>query len=133
MNLCLKLFKTNKGQAMAEMALVLPLLLLLLFGCIEFGRVYGASLLIDNLARDGVRCGVVGYTDVEIEDSILNNLIWLDPDNISVSINPLLEDRVTGEPLEVQIDYNVDLVAPVISDFLPNPVPVSSRYIMRIE
>ena len=37
------IFRRKEGQAMVEMALVLPLLLLLFMGIVEFGRILGAS------------------------------------------------------------------------------------------
>ena len=41
-----------------EFALIVPLLLLLLFGVIEFGRVFHAQLVITNAARKGQEGGV---------------------------------------------------------------------------
>ena len=57
-----KLFRSKKAQSMVEMAIMLPLLLLILFAIIDFGRVLGAYMLIHDLARDGARTGVVGGT-----------------------------------------------------------------------
>ena len=64
----LKSLKSNsKGQALLELAIVLPILLLLFMGMIDFGRILASSLLINNLTREAVRAGVVGYSDSEIE------------------------------------------------------------------
>lgn len=41
------------GQAFAEMALILPMLLLLVIGAIELGRVFYAKIVITNAAREG--------------------------------------------------------------------------------
>lgn len=46
--------KKSKGQAFAEMALILPLLLLLVISSIELGRVFYAKIVITNAAREGV-------------------------------------------------------------------------------
>jgi TadE-like protein len=45
--------RTQSGQALAEFGVVLPLLLLLVLGVIEFGYAIYRSLLIDALAREG--------------------------------------------------------------------------------
>jgi hypothetical protein len=51
------------GQGMLEFALVLPVLLLLIFGIIEFARVFQAWLVVSNAARFGVRYAVTGEYD----------------------------------------------------------------------
>ncbi|MCI0519247.1 MAG: pilus assembly protein [Chloroflexi bacterium] len=48
------------GQAIVEFALALPVLLLLLFGVIEFGRLLQAWLTVQNAARFGLRFAVTG-------------------------------------------------------------------------
>lgn len=50
----------ERGQAMVEMALVLPLLLALVMGMIEFGNLYATKIEMNNLARQAVRTAVVG-------------------------------------------------------------------------
>lgn len=42
------------GQALVEMALILPLLLVLIVGALELGRVYFSKIAITNAAREGV-------------------------------------------------------------------------------
>jgi Flp pilus assembly protein TadG len=45
----------DRGAAAVEFALVLPLLMLLVFGIAEFGRAYHIQTTLSNAARDGVR------------------------------------------------------------------------------
>ena len=47
------------GQELVEFALILPLLLLLFLGIIEFGRAILAYNTIANAAREGARYGIV--------------------------------------------------------------------------
>ncbi len=44
---------SNKGVATVEFAIILPLLLLMLFGVIEVGRLLQANLIVSNLSREG--------------------------------------------------------------------------------
>jgi Flp pilus assembly protein TadG len=46
-----------KGQSLAELALLLPLLLLILMGCLDLGRAFATWLTLANRAREGVRYG----------------------------------------------------------------------------
>ena len=52
--------RDDDGAAAVEFALVLPILVLLLFGIIQFGIVYDAQLTITHAAREGVRRAAVG-------------------------------------------------------------------------
>ena len=46
---------SEEGAAAVEFALVVPLLLTLLFGIIEFGTAYNAQILVTNAAREAAR------------------------------------------------------------------------------
>lgn len=56
-------FKKPTAQSMVEFALVLPILLILIFGIIEFGRLFQAWLSVQNSARFAVRYAVTGDYD----------------------------------------------------------------------
>ena len=49
-----------RAQSMVEFALTLPVLLLLIFGIVEFGRVLQAWLALENGARFAIRYAVTG-------------------------------------------------------------------------
>ena len=53
-------FRAQNGQTMAEFALVLPLLALLLFGVIQFGIVFNQYITLTDAVRAGARKGAVG-------------------------------------------------------------------------
>jgi len=45
----------DRGSAAVEFAMVLPLLLLLVFGIIDFGRMLNAKITLNEAAREGAR------------------------------------------------------------------------------
>lgn len=49
-----------RGQALVEFALILPLLMVLLFGIVEFGRAWNAKQVLTDAAREGARLAVLG-------------------------------------------------------------------------
>jgi len=53
---------SSKGQAVLEFALVAPILMLLVFGVIDFGIMFEHSIAVTNAARDGVRWAVTHPT-----------------------------------------------------------------------
>src|ERR1700690_351164 len=64
-----KLTHRKKAQAMVEFALVLPVLLLLVFGLLEFGRLLYAWIIIENATRFGMRYATTGqYNQVYCPD-----------------------------------------------------------------
>lgn len=51
---------SERGAAAVEFALIVPVLLLLLFGIIEFGRVYNTQIELTGAAREGARTMAIG-------------------------------------------------------------------------
>jgi len=60
--------RSHPGQGMVEFALALPILLMMVFGIIEFGRLLQAWLALENGARFAVRYAVTGAYDPEFCD-----------------------------------------------------------------
>jgi hypothetical protein len=54
---------SRRGQSLAEFAITLPILLLLLFGIIEFGRIFQAWVTLQNAARAAARYATTGQYD----------------------------------------------------------------------
>ncbi|GLB31527.1 hypothetical protein LAD12857_34500 [Lacrimispora amygdalina] len=129
----MKSIKKNSGQALVEMALVLPLLILLVCGIVEFGRIYNANLVVTNASREGARKAVVGGSDSEILSAVNTAAQTLNSASMTVTITPSQINRYYGEQAEVQISYNLSIVTPVFSSLLPNPFPVSAKTVMRVE
>lgn len=63
-------WKDERGAAMVELALVLPMLVLLLVGIVEAGRAYGASVALQGAARDGARLVALGSPRVDVEQAV---------------------------------------------------------------
>lgn len=56
----------RKGQSLAEFALTLPILLILIFGVIEFGRLFQAWVTIQNAARSAARYASTGRINYDM-------------------------------------------------------------------
>jgi Flp pilus assembly protein TadG len=54
----------DRGAAAVEFALLLPVLLLLVFGIIDFGRALNAQITLTQAAREGARLDALGKTNV---------------------------------------------------------------------
>jgi hypothetical protein len=64
--------RAQHGQAVIEMALTLPLLLLIVFGIFDFGFMFQQYEVVTNAAREAARIGVLrdsgNYTETQAED-----------------------------------------------------------------
>ena len=71
----------EEGVAAVEFALILPVLALLLFGVLEFGRVWSQYQVFQGAAREGARCAAVASTsDCVVQDEIDQAAAPYEPD-----------------------------------------------------
>lgn len=129
----MKLRQEQHGQALVEMALVIPLFLLLLFGVIEMGRIGHAYITVSSAVRAGARLATIGGSDIEIREAVQNAAPTLNSSALTVEIAPNQLNRKSGQEVSVQVTYPVQLIIPVISNIIPNPVVVKSTLNMRLE
>jgi len=78
-----QLQRRHKGQTLAEFAITLPILLMLTFGVIEFGRIFQAWVTLQNSARAAVRFASTGQY---YEDQFKMKLTF-DYTNVPTSLN----------------------------------------------
>src|SRR3990170_8272168 len=78
----------SNGQSLVEFALVVPLLLLLLFGAIEIGRAAYYAIAVSNAARSAVQYGAqspeTAARDNDIKQAALGDAPFLNPDNVTI-------------------------------------------------
>lgn len=60
----------DRGAAAVEMALVLPMLLLVLFGLVDFGRGFNDKMQLTQAAREGVRVIALGGSESEADERV---------------------------------------------------------------
>jgi Flp pilus assembly protein TadG len=107
--------KTRRsGQALVEFVLIAPILLLLIFGLVDFSRAWSAHHAIADAAREGTRMLVVhdpGVGVAEAEAAIRNRLsnARLNPARATIDFDPPAGPSGRGVPTTVTIDYAYDL------------------------
>jgi Flp pilus assembly protein TadG len=57
--------RSQKGQSLVEFALVLPVFVVVLFGIMEFGRLWEISNVLTSAAREGARVAAVSEPNIE--------------------------------------------------------------------
>ncbi|MDH7480265.1 MAG: TadE/TadG family type IV pilus assembly protein, partial [Syntrophomonadaceae bacterium] len=108
----LQKIRGESGQTLVELALLLPVLLLLLLGVVEFGRILMTYLMISHSSREGARLAAVGGSDSAVVQRVQDQAFLLDPDLLVIDINPS-GSRTRGSSVTVTLDYDLDIFLPL--------------------
>lgn len=120
----------SKGQATVEMAIILPVLLWLLVGLVDVARMANAVLTVQYAAREAVRAGITGASDVVVEQRARESIVSLESDRVSVSVSPA-GARTTGTALTVTVSYRYTFLA--LFGAAGTDVPLQSQLTGRVE
>ena len=124
--------KRNRGQAIVEFALVLPIFLLLVLGSMEFGLVFHQYQIVTSASREGARVATLGGTDAEVVAAVKAAASTINSGALSTTISPAT--RVRGNSVTVTVTNPVPIQTPLIAQFItPNPYPVTGKTVMRME
>jgi Flp pilus assembly protein TadG len=129
----MNMLKNEKGQSMVEFALLLPVLILIIMGIMEFGLILNSYLALNNASREGARIGAVGGTDTQIRNAVLTTSPTLNPSDVSVVITPLQAVRKSGDTLKVTVNYRYHTIIPIIGNIINNVVNLNAETSMRVE
>jgi Flp pilus assembly protein TadG len=116
---------SERGAAAVEFAILLPVLLTLVLGTIEFGRAYNAQITLTNAARDGVRVMAIAKDVVGARTAAKNAAAAVSsgiPDSditVSTTICP------TGAQVTLTIKYNLSTITGIAG-----PFPMTGRGVM---
>jgi Flp pilus assembly pilin Flp len=110
--------RDEKGQTMVEFALALPILLLIMFGVIQFGIVYNDYVTLTDATRAGARKAAVSRHEADPEgvtiEAVENSASGLDLDDLEVGVSGTFEH---GEDVTVEgcYPYDIDLLGIVVA------------------
>lgn len=110
----------QKGQSLVEVALALPLLLLILLGILDLGRAYFTFIALSDAAAEGASYAAIHPDDttqiVERTTDTSSGLVVIEPAMVTVDNTSLS----AGNPITVTILYDYDLLTPILSRFGPD-------------
>ena len=122
--------RRTRGQGLVEFALVLPILLLVMLGIIEFGYVFTVYSGVFNAAREGVRYGAVSPKDQSgVDAAARGKIILADPSAVTFGVyydkgpgtstftDPALVQ--IGDRVVLDITYDLPAITPVIQPIAP--------------
>jgi len=124
--------KNNRGQALVEFALVLPVLLLLIIGSMEFGLVINQYMVLAEAAREGARSAALGSSNATVTAVVRAAANHIDISQLTVTISPT-DTRVRGNGVTVTAGKPVQAITQLMSPFFPAGFMVQGAATMRVE
>jgi Flp pilus assembly protein TadG len=130
----------ERGASAVEFALVVPLLLMLVFGIVDFGYMINRVSLVNNAARDAAREGSLAGTQASITATATAALDGVPGTTITVSCRKpdgtacatYDADAASGGTAVVTINYEHEMITPIAFIF-GDSVNLSRTAQMRIE
>jgi Flp pilus assembly protein TadG len=124
--------RSEKGQAMVETALLLPIIIMLLFGIVDFGRAFHAYLTLDHAGREAARLGSIGGDNADIIAKVNSSIIGLDAARLRAPITiGRTTDVATNETnVSITLIYDFNFITPVVHKWT---IPITDKTVMRVE
>jgi Flp pilus assembly protein TadG len=111
----------DRGAAAVEFALVFPLLLLIVFGIIDFGRALNTQITLTQAAREGAALDAVGDAQGTVITGTQNAATGLNPVSVDVVTCPAGVDPSANAT--VTVTYQFSFITPIsaIAGLIGNP------------
>lgn len=101
--------------------MVLPILLILLFALVDFGRAFYTWLLVTNAAREGARIAAVQADMNAVQNRIYESFCDNYPSDCSLDPDPLTWTNqasaniqgTRGDPVAIDLAYEFEFVTPL--------------------
>ena len=140
----------ERGAALVELAILLPFLVLILVGIIEFGLLFYNQQVLTNASREGARSGIarfdVNKDDIFDKDDIIDNIdnyLFLEPtpnDDRLITFDPVLtvntvvdgEGGSYAEDLTVTVTYDYTFLVPELLGF-GTSMQLTAETVMKME
>ncbi|CAN5858306.1 hypothetical protein BH24ACI4_BH24ACI4_10660 [soil metagenome] len=135
--------KDERGAALLETAITIPLILLICVGIFEFGRAYQTSQVLTNAAREGARIAILaGVSDADVRTTVrgymasgrLPNAATAD---VNINRNVAMGSN-TASQITVNYPFQFIVLNPVVRLVSPNsrtgqPLTMQAVALMRNE
>jgi len=125
----------QRGQAVVELALVLPILLLIMMGIVEFGRIFMAHQAIANAAREGARTAILPSSTISDVQQIVSQFMTSAgfTGEVTTTATNVGASGTTGAPTSVTVSYDLPILTGTIIPALGPTVSLSRTTVMRHE
>jgi Flp pilus assembly protein TadG len=116
--------RREKGQSLLEFALILPVLLIVLAGVLDLGRLYYSYIAVTDAAAEGATYAAM-HPEVSERDEVFQRtqeasrgLVQIDNSMVEVDCPSV----ASGAPVTVTVSYSFTVATPLINVIVPNGV-----------
>jgi Flp pilus assembly protein TadG len=99
----------DRGATAVEFALIFPLLMLIVFGTIDFGRALNAQITLTQAAREGARLDALGEPNVVTQTQ--GAATGLSPVDVTVTACPVGSSPTANAV--VNVSYQFSFITPI--------------------
>lgn len=124
-----RLRRDEHGTAAIEFGLILPLLMVVLVGIIDFGNIYFTRLTMTNAAREGARVGVTLDESDAQSAAIAATQVYLDQAGVDAVVTATVPSQTNPT---VTVTVTIDPYEPLIG-LVPTPSRLTVSASMRWE
>jgi Flp pilus assembly protein TadG len=132
--------RDDRGQALVEFALLVPILLLLILGVVEFGRAWNAYQVITDAAREGARVAVVNNTSANVADSVEFTVrsamgrAGLDHNTATIDLQGVGGDTGTSATVAISFPFQFRWLGPLMKWAVEDAtIALRTAFVMRNE
>jgi Flp pilus assembly protein TadG len=124
----------ESGVALIESAFVLPLLLVLTMGMLDFGRAFHTKSVLDQAAREGARIAVVTSPDADLVTDKVNEVLASSGVTASsVQITGPNASKMVTVTVTTTFTFITPGVFALVNGNYGNTIPMSGQTVMRFE
>jgi Flp pilus assembly protein TadG len=122
----------QRGQALVELALLIPVVMMLLLGVIELSNAINAYLTISEASRSGARLAVLEGKATGVDAHVRALTERLPASNLTVNAYQGTDNKGSKMyTVEVQYEYRTILNhTPFLQQIMPNPLTLTARTAM---
>lgn len=124
--------ENKEGAALVEMAIILPLLFLIVFGIFEFGRAMVMTNSLTNAAREGARRAAVSPPPIDVDEFVRSAIPFrYEASELIITPEPTSPTPGSGSPIRI----TVTLPFHTVTNFIPalNDITLRGQASMRYE
>jgi len=128
--------RPDQGQGLVELALALPVFIMVVMGIVDFGMGLRAYVMVNNSSREGARYAIVCPSTVN-DDAVKARVVnrsngLITTDHVYVTWETPSVRCKSGDFVKVEATTDYQYITPIRA-FLPGPLRLTASSTMRVE
>ena len=122
----------TEGMSAAEFALILPVMLLIVCGIMDFGNIFYQMTVVNEAAREAAR--IYATSGGTASNATMQSALRTAYNNNNLNLTTATQTVGSANQVTSTVTEPVTILTPVINQLIPNnPTTVSGTCIMQVE